>query len=105
MAKGRNQEMKPKTWVQNIALYLVIQVFLGVFLFLFLFYFLRPHLWHMEIPRLGAESELQLLAYTTATALPNPSRVCDLCHWSQQCWIEARDQTHIFMDTSQIRYH
>ena len=31
----------------------------------------------MEIPRLGAESELQLLAYTTATAIPDPSCVCD----------------------------
>ena len=26
------------------------------------------HLWHMEAPRLGVESELQLLAYTTTTA-------------------------------------
>ena len=24
-------------------------------------------MWHMEVPRLGVESELQLLAYTTAT--------------------------------------
>ena len=32
----------------------------------FYFSFLGPHLWHMEVPRLGAESELQLLAYTTA---------------------------------------
>ena len=26
------------------------------------------HLWHMEVPRLGVESELSLLAYATATA-------------------------------------
>ena len=26
--------------------------------------FLGPHVWHMEVPRLGAESELQLPAYT-----------------------------------------
>ena len=32
------------------------------------FYFLGPHTRHLEVPRLGAESELQLLAYTTATA-------------------------------------
>ena len=32
------------------------------------FVFLGPHLWYMEIPRLGVESELQLLACTTATA-------------------------------------
>ena len=35
-----------------------------LFLVFFLSFFLGPHLWHMEIPRLGvkAESELQLLA-------------------------------------------
>ena len=27
---------------------------------------------HMEVPRLGVEPELQLLAYTTATATPYP---------------------------------
>ena len=35
-----------------------------------LFVFLRPHPWHMEGPRLGVELELQLPAYTTATAMP-----------------------------------
>ena len=40
------------------------------FLFLFFVFFicLGPHPQHMEVLRLGAESELQLLAYTTATA-------------------------------------
>ena len=33
------------------------------FLFSFPFFFLRPHLQHMEGPRLGVESELQLPAY------------------------------------------
>ena len=33
----------------------------------FSFVFLGPHLQHMEVPRLGVELELQLLAYTTAT--------------------------------------
>ena len=32
------------------------------------FFFLRPHPWHMEVPRLGIKSEMQLLAYTIATA-------------------------------------
>ena len=45
------------------------------------FAFLGPHLWHLEVPRLGVESELQL---------------------PQQCRIfnplsEARDGTHILM--------
>ena len=33
----------------------------------FFFFFLGTHPWHMKVPRLGAESELQLLAYATAT--------------------------------------
>ena len=50
-------------------------------------FFLRPHLWHMEVPGLGVELELQ----------------------STQCWIrnplcEVRDQTCILMDTSWVRY-
>ena len=35
--------------------------------FFFFFCFLRLHPRHMEVPRLGAERGLQLLAYTTAT--------------------------------------
>ena len=30
----------------------------------FVFVFLGPQPWHMEVPRLGVESELKLLAYT-----------------------------------------
>ena len=38
-------------------------------LFIYLFFvFLGPHLWHMDVPRLGVESELQLLATATGTA-------------------------------------
>uniref|UniRef100_A0A8D2AHA0 Unconventional myosin-VI n=1 Tax=Sus scrofa TaxID=9823 RepID=A0A8D2AHA0_PIG len=60
----------------------------------------------MEIPRLGVESELQLPAYTTATAVRDPSHVCDLHHSSWQHWIpnplrKARDQIHVLMVTSQ----
>ena len=35
---------------------------------IYLFIFLGLHPQHMEVPRLGVESELQLLSYTTATA-------------------------------------
>ena len=58
----------------------------------------------MEIPGLGAESKLELLAYATATeTLPDPSCVCNLHHSSWQHWIpnplnEARGQTFILMD-------
>ena len=54
-----------------------------MFLFCFvsffcLFVFLGLHRQHMEVLRLGDELEQQLLAYTTATATQDPSRVCDL---------------------------
>ena len=38
------------------------------FLFFFFFFFLGPYPRHMEVPRLGVQSELQLPAYATATA-------------------------------------
>ena len=61
----------------------------------------------MEVPKLGGELELQLLAYTTATAMQDPNHIFDLHLSSQQCWIsnplnKARDQTHILMDPSQV---
>ena len=31
-------------------------------------FFLVPHLWHMDVPRVGVKLELQLLSYATATA-------------------------------------
>ena len=50
----------------------------------------------MEVLKLGVELELQLPAYTTATAMPDLSHVFDLPHSSQHCQIlnplsEARD--------------
>ena len=60
----------------------------------------------MEVPRLGVESELQLPAYTTATATGtlDLSHICDLPHSLQQCWIlnplsKARDGIHILTGT------
>ena len=38
----------------------------------------------MEVPRLGVKLELQLLAYTIATAMQNLSHICDLHHSLQQ---------------------
>ena len=38
-----------------------------------LYFFLGLSLRHTEVPRLGVKLELQLLAYTTATATPDPS--------------------------------
>ena len=61
----------------------------------------------MEVPRLGVQSDLQLPAYATATATPDPSRIRNLHHLSRQCQIldplsEARDQIHILVDTSPL---
>ena len=44
------------------------------------------HLRHMEVPRLGVELELQLLASTTTTATWDLSHICNLHHSSPQCW-------------------
>ena len=41
---------------------------LPIFLFIYLFCLLGPHSWHMEVPWLGVQLKLQLLAYATATA-------------------------------------
>ena len=73
-----------------------------------LFVFLGPHLRHMEVPRLGMESELQPLAYATATATKDPSQVCYVHHSSRQCQIlnplsKGRDRTHNLMVPSRIR--
>ena len=59
----------------------------------------------MEFP--GLEAELELQPYTSATAMLGPSWICGLHHSSWQCWIlnplsEARDQTQIFMNSSQV---
>ena len=70
----------------------------------FSFSFLGPHPWHMEVPGLGVESELQLLIYTTVTAMPDLSHVCNLLRSLWQHGIfnplsEARDWTHNLPDT------
>ena len=70
--------------------------FLSFFFFFFYFFFLGLHLWHMEVPRLGVASELQLPVFSTAQAMLDPSHVC--YHSSWQCQIlnplsTARDLT------------
>ena len=53
----------------------------------------------------SSQARGQIRAIDAATATPNSSHVC--YHGSQQSWIlnllsEARNQTHILMDTSQV---
>ena len=68
--------------------------------FFFFFSFLGPHPRHMEVPRLGVKSELQLPA--TARATWDLSLLFDLHHNSRQRWIlnplsEAKNQTRTLM--------
>ena len=77
--------------------------------FYFILVFLGQHLWHMKVPRLGVKSEIQLLAYTTATAIAGSQLHLQPTPQFQQWWIlnplsEARDRTTILMDTSQVCY-
>ena len=63
---------------------------------------------HVEVPRLGVKSELYLAAYTPATAMPDPSHVCNLHHSSWQRQIlnpmsKAKDRAFILMDTGRVR--
>ena len=63
---------------------------------------------HKEVSRLGVESELQLPAFATATAMPDPSHIFNLPHSSQQRQIlnpltEAPVRTFFLMDASWVR--
>ena len=80
------------------------------FFFFFFLVFLGLYPQHMEVPRLGVELELQLLAYTTAIATQDLSWVCDLHYNSQQRQIlnslsKASDWALVLMDTSWVHYH
>ena len=77
--------------------------------FCFLFFLLGLHSSHIEVPRPGLKTEVQLPAYTTAIATQSPSCACHLHYSSRQCQIpdalnEARDQTRILIDTSRIHF-
>ena len=77
--------------------------------FLALFGFLGLEVRHIDVPRLGVRSELQLLTCATATAAQDLSDICNLHHSSPQRRIlnplmRTRGLTHIFMDTSHLHY-
>ena len=54
-----------------VFIYMYICMYITMYIYFFFPSFLGLHPRHMEIPRLGVELELQLLAYITAT--PDPS--------------------------------
>ena len=66
------------------------------FLSFFFLVYLGPHSWYIEVPRLGVESELQLSAYTTATATAtlDLSYICDLHHSSEQLQMLSLHHSH-----------
>ena len=71
------------------------------------FVFLGPRLQHVEVPRLGDKSELQLPAYGPVTATQDPGHICQLQCSLRQCCIlnplsETRYQTFTRMDTSRV---
>ena len=51
----------------------------GFFLVGWLVFFFKGwlHQWHIEVPRLGVQLELDLLAYDTTTATPDPRCITD----------------------------
>ena len=63
----------------------------------------------MEVPRPEVGLELQLLAYATATAMPDLSLIISQHHSSWQLRIfnplsKARDRTCVLMNASQIHF-
>ena len=75
----------------------------------FFFCFVRAAPVAYGISQAGVKSELQLPAYTTATAMLGLSCICNLYHSSQQCQIlnplsEARDRTRNLMVPNQIHF-
>ena len=108
---GRKQQVKePRRIVlPHVSGFMGWHWFLGSF-FPFFPSFL-PYMRYVDGPRLGVQLELQLPAYATATATQDLSHVCNLHHSSQltsnrilNSLSKARDQTHILVDPSQIRY-
>ena len=94
-------------WAAAVTYAIAVAMLAPFFFFFFFFGLFRWNPSHVEVPRLGVKWELQLLAYTTATAMPDPSLVHSLHHNLWQRWIlnllsEARGQTHIFMDTGLV---
>ena len=96
-----------KEYRSDSDLHFIIILFIYLFIFSFLF---RAALTAYGSSWARAESELQLRAYTTATAMRDLSHVCNLDHSSQHRQIlnplsKPRDQTCILRETSRVHYH
>ena len=78
--------------------------------FIYAFFISGLYRRHMEVPRLGVESELQLQTTVTATAMPDSSFICNLHHSSWQCQIfnplsRFRDRTWVLMGSLQLSHN
>ena len=76
----QSSKMPPYTW----STFLIISSQKSKIKENFFVCFLGLHPWHMEVPRLGVKLELQLLAYTTATATLDLSYLSNLLCSSRQ---------------------
>ena len=81
--------------------------YLFIYLLFIYYVFSGVQLQHLEVPRLGAELELQPPAYVLAAW--DLSLVCHLYHSSWQCWIlnplsKASDPICGLMGTSRVCY-
>ena len=108
LTRGKINRQKLKGGLEQCIGVSCLQIMYGR-VFCCCFAFLGPQLQHMEFSGLGVESEPQLLASATVTAMRDPSHIFDLCHGSWQCWIlnplsKARDQTHNLTIPSQIGF-
>ena len=84
-------------WEKEIPSVLNFKEWMHLFIYLltYLLSFLGLRVWHVEVPRLGVKLEIQLLAYTTATAMWDLGRVCNLYHSSHNVgslthWVRPR---------------
>ena len=82
-------------------------VYMNIYIYIL---FLGLHPWHMGVPRLGSELELQLPAYTyrhsNVGSKPNLRPTPQLtAMMDPQPLSEARDRTCILKDASQICFH
>ena len=65
-----------KSIIHTVSPRSILSFFLPFFFSFFLVY-LGPYPQHIDVHRLGAKMEPQLSAYTTGTAMPDQSPVCD----------------------------
>ena len=80
--EGANDCKIHKRLIDNLLVFIQSSIYTVEFMQFSFLFVLGPRLRHPEVPRLGVESELQLLACTTATATPDLSSFCDLHHSS-----------------------